>query len=317
MSPGTPPSGYKRFLVLVACVLAALDPAGIRAAVPAPVAQNTAVSSPAPAAALPEADVSAGSSAPTLADAEIEQFLLRGKFGRTRGSGKGVTDSLRVTMSDGTFTHDAHIQTVDEYRREFRGTQGTEFDFKDSWGFNVAAYKLDRLIGLHMVPVSVERSYRSKAAAVTWWVDNVIMDEGGRVKKNLQAPPDKAQYWTDQVHMLRVFDQLIYNTDRNLGNMLIGQDWRLWAIDHTRAFRKHTTLRSPGHVTRCDHQVFEQLKSLDVKLLSRELGRYLDGGQIKGILARRDEIVKRLESVGAAALFDRQPNAVAGAGVQP
>ena len=93
--------------------------------------------------------------APIPNDAEIESFLRQAKVGKTRGTGKGVTDSIRATMSDGRLTHDAHIQTIDEYKREFRTQKGTELDFRDSWMFNVAAYKLDRLLGLNMVPVSV------------------------------------------------------------------------------------------------------------------------------------------------------------------
>jgi hypothetical protein len=246
------------------------------------------------------------SSAPLLTDTDIERFLTKAKILKTRGTGVGVTDSVRATLSDGKLTHDAHIQTIDEHRREFRGTHGVEFDFRDSWTFNVAAYKLDRLIGLHMVPVSVARSYRSSRAAFTWWVDHVLMDEGTRLKRNATPPPDKAMYWTEQLHMMRIFDQLIYNTDRNMGNILIGEDWRLWAIDHTRAFRKQMTLRSPGQVVRCDRQVFEKLKALDQPTLARELGRYLDSGHVRAILARRDAIVERLESLGPTALFDRR-----------
>ncbi len=104
--------------------------------------------------------------------------------------------------------------------------------------------------------------------------------------------------------MIRLFDQLIYNTDRNLGNLLIGKDWRLWAIDHTRAFRKHTTLKSPDYVSRCDREVFQRLKALDQDLLKRELGNYLDNGQIKALLTRRDAIVQLLEGLGPSGLFE-------------
>ena len=44
------------------------------------------------------------------------------------------------------------------------------------------------------------------------------------------------------MQMLRLFDQLIANIDRNLGNLLIGNDWTIWAIDHTRAFRTHANV---------------------------------------------------------------------------
>jgi hypothetical protein len=242
-----------------------------------------------------------------LSDAEVERFLKTAKITKTKTASKGITNSTQATMSDGTLTHDAHIQTIDEYKREFRSNMGVEFDFRDSWTFNIAAYKLDRLLGLNMVPVSVPGHYRSQRAAITWWVDNVMMDEGGRVKKKLSAPEEKSRYWSQQLHMLRVFDQLIYNTDRNLGNMLIDHDWRIWAIDHTRAFRKNTKLRTPAHVTRCDRLVFARLKALDRDTLKRELGDYLDDGQIKTMLARRDLIVAKLESLGPSALFDREP----------
>jgi hypothetical protein len=181
--------------------------------------------------------------------------------------------------------------------------RGTEFNFRDSWTFNVAGYKLDRLLGLHMVPVSVSRRYRSKPSAFTWWVDDVAMDEGDRLK-NKTPPPDSVS-WNQQMQMVRLFDQLIYNVDRNMGNLLITKDWRVWAIDHTRAFRTHDELKAPNNVTRCDREVFQRLKDLNSDTLKRELGRYLDTWQIRALLARRDAIVKRIESLGPSGLFDR------------
>ena len=69
------------------------------------------------------------------------------------------------------------------------------------------------------------------------------------------------------------FDELISNVDRNLGNILYTKDWRLWLIDHTRAFRKNTALKTPSHITRCDRRVFEGLKALDLPTLKREVGK--------------------------------------------
>jgi hypothetical protein len=254
----------------------------------------------APAAAPP---VATASPTPVLSDEEIERFLKQAKIIKTKGTKKGVTDSTQATMSDGTITHDAHIQTIDEYKREFRSAMGVELDFRDSWTYNVAAYKLDRMIGLNMVPVSVPGHYRSNRAAITWWVDDVMIDEGDRVKKKME-PPDKVQ-WSRQMQMMRLFDELIANTDRNLGNMLYTSTWRLWPIDHTRAFRKQTTLKHPAYVVRCERTVFERLKALDRATLKRELGDYLDDGHIKSILARRDLIVKKLEGLGPTVIYDK------------
>ena len=241
--------------------------------------------------------------APALSDAEIETFLLKADVVKTKTTSKGITGSLQATLSDGKMKHDAHIQDIDESTREFQSMSGTEFNFRDSWTFNVVGYKLDRLIGMNMVPVSVSRRYRSKPAAFTWWVDDVAMDEGDRLKKKI-TPPDYRP-WNEQMQLVRLFDQLIYNIDRNMGNLLITRDWHVWAIDHTRAFRTHDQLKTPNNVTRCDRAVFERLKALDTATLKREVGNYLDSWQIKALLARRDAIVKRIESLGPTALFDR------------
>ena len=241
---------------------------------------------------------------PRLSDAEMERFLANAKVIKTKAAGKGITGSLRATLSDGVLTHEAHIQTIDEAKREFRSDQGTEFNFRDSWTFNVAAYKIDRLIGLNLVPVTVARRWRSTLGSFTWWIDDVQMDEGERLKKKLSSP--QPVVWNEEMQLVRLFDQLIYNIDRNLGNLVITNDWTIWAIDHTRAFRTLSTLKTPGNVARCDRQILERLKALDRVTLRRELSDYLQGYEIDGILKRRDAIVALIEQKGVLGLFDRR-----------
>lgn len=238
-----------------------------------------------------------------LPDAQIEQFLLHARILRTHPAAKGITGSLRASLSDGTTTHDAQIQSVDEYLSKFVGQRGAELNFRDTWSFNVAAYKLDRLLGLNLVPVSVARAYQRRPAAFTWWVDDVQMDEEERLKKKIPVPD--TERWNRQMQLLRVFDQLIGNVDRNLGNVLITTDWRIWAIDHTRAFRLAPSLRTPQNVTRCDRQVLDRMKALDTSTLQRTIGPFTYTNEISALLSRRDEIIRILEKAGPSALFDR------------
>lgn len=238
-----------------------------------------------------------------LTDARIEEFLLHGKVTKRHGTNKGVTLSIRATLSDGTLTHDAHIQSIDEKKQQFDTGRGVEFNFRDTWMYNVAAYRLDRLLGLNLVPVSVARRFGTEDAAYTWWVDDVAMDEGERLKKKVSAPD--IAVWNQQMQLVRLFDQLIANTDRNLGNLLITHDWRVWAIDHTRAFRLNREPKSVGNVTRCDRQVLDKLKQLDRDTLRKQLNRVLTIDEIDAVLARRDAIVKHLEAAGPSVLFDR------------
>lgn len=231
--------------------------------------------------------------APAVLDsAAIEAFLLNAKVVSTRPIDKGVTGATRATLTDGVLTHDAQIQTVDEFKPVYRTRSGEERNFRDSWRFNVAAYKIDRMLGLELVPVSVPRRWRIAEAAFTWWVDDVLMDEEGRRKQDTQ-PPDGAR-WNTQMRAIRVFDQLIDNVDRNQGNILITNTWRLWAIDHTRAFRYAKTPRKPDNVTPLDPAVLERLKGLNFATLKKELSRYLTDDDIRNLLARRDAILRLL-----------------------
>jgi len=275
-------------------------------------AQQPAVPPPSPATQAAEVE----KKAPALSDAEIEQFLLKAKVIKTKGIKKGVTGSMQATLSDGKLTHYAHIQTIDERKQQFVGDKGgVEFDFRDSWTFNIAGYKIDRLIGMNVVPVSVERNHGYSPAAYTWWLDDVKMDEEERLARKKEnekgkgppkeAEPPDVEKWNQQMQMVRVFDQLIGNVDRNLGNLIITNDWRLWPIDHTRAFRTNKQLKVEANVTRCDRAVLERMKALDKATLTRETGKYLSTFQIDAVLARRDAIVKRLEGLGPSALFDR------------
>jgi hypothetical protein len=59
------------------------------------------------------------------------------------------------------------------------------------------------------------------------------MDEVERHKQKLVAPDPDA--WNKQMYYKgRVFDELVYDTDANLTNVLIGEDWKIWRIDFTR-----------------------------------------------------------------------------------
>ncbi len=238
-----------------------------------------------------------------ISDARIEDFLLHAKVVKTHGAKKGVTLSVRATLSDGTLTHDAQIQQIDERKQQFDTGKGVEFNFRDSWMYNVAAYRLDRMIGMNMVPVSVARRNGIEPAAFTWWIDDVMMEEGERLKKKMSAPD--AEAWNQQMQLIRLFDQLIANTDRNLGNLLITKDWRAWPIDHTRAFRLNRTPRSLANITRCDRQVLEKLRRLDREALKESLSDVLTADEIGAVLARRDAIVAYLDGRGPSVLFDR------------
>jgi len=227
---------------------------------------------------------------PTLTKEQIKQFLLTAKVVHSQRSEKGVTHPWRLTLSDGTVTHDASFQPVDEHKTSAEFRSGTELHFVDSYKYNIAAYALAELLGMDdMLPVYVERKWGGNVGSLSWWLP-VKMDEVERLKQKLE-PPD-ADAWNKQMYKIRVFDQLVSDSDPNLTNVLIGENWKVWRIDFTRAFRLTKDLRDPSkNLVRCDRQLLEKLKVLDGNALTEKAKNYLTKDEVKAVMARRDKIV--------------------------
>jgi hypothetical protein len=243
---------------------------------------------------------------PSLTVEEMETFLRQAEIVSVKVTNKGVTNTKKITLFDGHVRHDASLQDVNIELPIFNvAPKYTEVNFKDSYRYNIAGYRLSRLLGLDSVPMSVERKYQGKDAAVTWWIDDVVMDEGARQKKETAGPnPSRT---ASQIHVLRVFDELIQNRDRNAGNLLWTADWKMWMIDHTRAFRLGKDLLKPEQLQRIDRTLFEKMRELSASLLASTMGKSLTKDEIDALLARRDVIVKlfdeRIAQRGEAAVL--------------
>lgn len=233
---------------------------------------------------------------------EKERFLATAEIVRQEVLDVGVTGSRRATLSDGRFVHDAHIQSVNERRNHFTSSTAHYVDFRDSYRYNIAAYRVSVLVGYDRVPVSVERRLDAETAAVTWWVDDVAMMETDRLQARIQ-PPDLAAFY-HQMRQARVFAQLVHDFDLNTGNLLITGDWDLWVVDFTRSFRRDRRLQDESQLEgRIDRRFLEGMRSLTEEQLTETVAPYLTKPEIKALLERRDRIVEyydeRLNELGA------------------
>jgi hypothetical protein len=234
---------------------------------------------------------------PNLTKDQIKQFLLTAKVIASHQSAKGITNPWRLTLTDGTITHDASFQAIDEHKTSMQLASGTELNFVDSYKYNIAAYALAEMLGMDdIVPVYVERKWKGNAGSLSWWLP-VKMDEADRRKQQIFAPDTDA--WNKQMYKVRVFDQLVYDNDPNLTNVLIGQNWELYRVDFSRSFRLKKDLRNPDDLVRCDRQLLEKLKALDAAQLAEKTKHYLSKDEVKAVMARRDKIVERFQKLVA------------------
>jgi hypothetical protein len=231
-----------------------------------------------------------------LSKEQIKQFLLTAKVIKSKQSSVGITHPFRLTLSDGTITHDASFQSVDEHKSMEELASGRmELNFVDSYKYNIAAYRLAELLGLDdMVPVYVERKWDGNKGSLSWWLP-IKMDEAQRAKQKIEVPDSDA--WNKQMYKVRVFDQLVYDTDANLTNVLIGTDWKVYRVDFTRAFRTFKRLDRPNDLVRCDRQLLAKLKALDRSQLMTQTKGYLNKSEVDAVMARRDKIVEHFDKL--------------------
>lgn len=232
---------------------------------------------------------------PFQSDEEILEFLRTADVADMKDIPTGVTHPIKLTLQKGGVRAHAAFRLLDEEKRRADFGQGSaELFFRDSFKFEPAAYELSRMIGMHSVPPAILRKINGRDGSVQIWVEKAQTEEG-RVKNGL-ADPDE-NHWGRQVHMMRVFDALVFNTDRTQANILITPDWRIWMIDHTRAFRIPTDLPNEKSLTSCDKDVYARLKALNEADLKLRLKPFLRGNEINSILKRRDALVKHFDKL--------------------
>ena len=165
-----------------------------------------------------------------------------------------------------------------------------------------------------MVPATVPRTYNGIEGSLQAWVD-LGMSEAERLKKKISAPDPQA--WNRQMYNVRVFDNLIYNTDRHANNIWVTTDWTIILIDHSRSFRPFSQLRAENDLRRFSRSLLAALEKLDRATLDEKMSKYLDRYQIDALLARRDLDRRACAPPGQRAGRSRSPVPVTPAAAPP
>ncbi|MEN6631124.1 MAG: hypothetical protein ABFD84_01730 [Candidatus Polarisedimenticolia bacterium] len=222
------------------------------------------------------------------ADAEAERFLRAAEVVKIEDVGEGVTHPQRVTLREGNVVRRAIFKTINQTLTGNVKAEERELTFTDRYAHEIAAYRIDRAIGMGLVPATVERTIDGKAGSLQLWIERAINEETRLVEKLETDDPERHEAELDA---MRVFDALIYNTDRNATNVLYTtDDWEMHLIDHSRAFRLHHSrpVALEGRQLEISPAMRAGMASLERKALLASVGDALSAAQIDAMLARRD-----------------------------
>jgi hypothetical protein len=223
---------------------------------------------------------------------EIEQYLKSADVMGMEDIGVGVTKPRKAMLAAGGPVEAIAWKPI---------RPGRYSGFWESYKSEIAAYELDKVLALGMVPPTVEKKVKGVTGAAVMWVSPVqsFKELGGvpGMKGVKGPPPAQVPAWNRQITIAKMFDNLIGNIDPNLGNWLVDPAWNLILIDHTRAFTNTTSLYH--QLVQVDPALWDKMKALDEPTLSTALGEWLDKGQIKAILERRDKMEKVVSKLSA------------------
>ncbi len=226
----------------------------------------------------------------------IEQYMRDADVVDIEDIGVGVTKPKRAELAPGGPVRRITFKAI---------RPGIHAGFYDAFTSEIAAYELDKLLGLAMVPPAVEKHVGGDIGAAIMWLESAkSFKEMGGIPA---VPRSQAERWTEQLIRAKMFHCLVGNTDPNQGNWLVYPAWNLVLIDHSRAFTTGTRL--VHELTRIDQGLWEQFKALDEATLTESLSEWIGGAEIRAILKRRDKmaelIVKRVAEEGEEAVFGR------------
>jgi len=162
--------------------------------------------------------------------------------------------------------------------------------FRESYKAEIAAYEMDKLLGMDMVPPSVERQLQGSTGAAQLWVEDVSGVKAGDLPSGSLRDD-----WEAQLARMTMFDDLIGNRDRNLGNMLRDARWSLILLDHSRAFGTSTDL--PRRLSRIDQGYWAKIEGLTRDRLDTALRTWLGEAEIQAILDRREKMRADIRSL--------------------
>jgi len=207
-----------------------------------------------------------------------------------------ITGPVRVTLNDGSGTYRAVFKHEETRYPEFRFSDGREVEHaRDSWRHEIAAYQLDQMLGLDIVPPCVERKIGSRTGSLCFWVEG-SMTEAERRERGLRSSDHVA--YKGQLREIELFQQLIADLDySDLRNLVVDEDLQIHKVDSSMAFDPDPDLLTGLYSSRMSRRLIRALEALDKKEMNETLKPWLHKDQIGSLWERKKRILKRAQQL--------------------
>ena len=235
---------------------------------------------------------------PFQSDEAIEEFLRTAEVVSKEKIPVGISDPRKLLLAGSSTRLHAVFKDINLEERNIRdktaGKSKMYLNWRDWFGYDIAAYHVDRMLGNDRVPPIVGRKIKRTEGSVQIWLEGVITEKERRDKGF--DPPSIGRF-NQQKQIMHLFDNLVGNRDSNLGNALIDRNWRLWFIDCSRCFGTSEDLLYSHAITSCERRLWKVLRDLDQTEVTQLLAPYLSKSEIRALMVRRDKLVEYIQAL--------------------
>ena len=235
---------------------------------------------------------------PTVSDLSMERFLAKAKVKDVRPLGRGDTRPLLLVLNGKDLDKRGLFKHVDR-SVEVRAADGSELVLMDRHQHEVAAYKVDRMLGLGKVPVTVVRTLAEHGTgSLQSWIEGSI--DNTRIDRE-ELSASETKLLDGRLARGRVFDALIGNPERKQSDILHRpEQGQIFFVDHSAAFSASHDLGSFLGDEGCflDPEFEQALRALSREEVDDELEPWISKEQIRALMARRDALLKQCDRPG-------------------
>jgi hypothetical protein len=221
---------------------------------------------------------------------ELENYLRTAKIVSKRRTG-GRGENWIISLDDGKTARNGFYKLLDQSRPTL---------IPDSYKYGIAAYELDKLLDLNMVPPVVEREIEGRIGSLQIFIEGALKENDRRIKKIEPPEPEK---FKNTLQDLSVFENLTYSPsfcgERELDDILImdKKDWKVWRVDFSEAFAPSPELIPGCEITRCSKKLYQRLLNLEDKEIKAALKHYLNDEEINMLLKRKKLIIEKIKKL--------------------